>query len=85
MPLTARCFLPHRVLSALAHWSAIFGETEYLPLLAFPFVKLFQNNPLVCFEVTATVIGACRCPESQPDNQLRCSVTLLSAAFCLSQ
>ncbi|KAL4616977.1 TBC1 domain family member 31 [Arapaima gigas] len=45
-----------RVLSALAHWSAIFGETDYLPLLAFPFVKLFQNNPLVCFEVIATVI-----------------------------
>lgn len=46
-----------RVLSALAHWSAIFGEAEYLPLLAFPFVKLFQNNPLICFEVVATVIG----------------------------
>ncbi|XP_066540081.1 TBC1 domain family member 31 [Hoplias malabaricus] len=45
-----------RILSALAHWSAIFGETEYLPLVAFPFVKLFQNNPLVCFEVVATVI-----------------------------
>ncbi|XP_053494420.1 LOW QUALITY PROTEIN: TBC1 domain family member 31 [Ictalurus furcatus] len=45
-----------RVLSALAHWSAIFGEAEYLPLLAFPFVKLFQNNPLICFEVVATVI-----------------------------
>ncbi|XP_062320828.1 TBC1 domain family member 31 [Osmerus eperlanus] len=45
-----------RVLSALAHWSAIFGETDYLPLVAFPFVKLFQNNPLVCFEVVATVI-----------------------------
>uniref|UniRef100_A0A8C9RB14 TBC1 domain family member 31 n=1 Tax=Scleropages formosus TaxID=113540 RepID=A0A8C9RB14_SCLFO len=45
-----------RVLSALAHWSAIFGETDYLPLLAFPFVKLFHNNPLICFEVVATVI-----------------------------
>ncbi|KAK2844226.1 hypothetical protein Q5P01_010885 [Channa striata] len=45
-----------RVLSALAHWSAIFGEVEYLPLVAFPFVKLFQNNPMVCFEVVATVI-----------------------------
>ncbi|KAM6968049.1 TBC1 domain family member 31 [Aplochiton taeniatus] len=45
-----------RVLSALAHWSAIFGEAEYLPLVAFPFVKLFQNNPLLCFEVVATVI-----------------------------
>ncbi|XP_065101704.2 TBC1 domain family member 31 [Paramisgurnus dabryanus] len=45
-----------RVLSALAHWAAIFGETDYLPLLAFPFVKLFQNNPLICFEVVATLI-----------------------------
>lgn len=45
-----------RVLSALAHWAAIFGEVEYLPLVAFPFVKLFQNNPLLCFEVVTTVI-----------------------------
>lgn len=47
----------HRTLSALAHWSAIFGETPYIPLLAFPFVKLFQNNQLICFEVVATVVG----------------------------
>ncbi|XP_060099237.1 TBC1 domain family member 31 [Heteronotia binoei] len=45
-----------RTLSALAHWSAIFGEMPYIPLLAFPFVKLFQNNQLICFEVVATVI-----------------------------
>ncbi|XP_053287821.1 TBC1 domain family member 31 isoform X3 [Pleuronectes platessa] len=45
-----------RVLSALGHWAAIFGEVEYLPLVAFPFVKLFQNNPMLCFEVVATVI-----------------------------
>ncbi|XP_064501773.1 TBC1 domain family member 31 isoform X2 [Pseudopipra pipra] len=45
-----------RTLSALAHWSAIFAETPYIPLLAFPFVKLFQNNPLICFEVVATVV-----------------------------
>uniref|UniRef100_A0A3Q2ECX0 TBC1 domain family member 31 n=1 Tax=Cyprinodon variegatus TaxID=28743 RepID=A0A3Q2ECX0_CYPVA len=45
-----------RVLSALAHWAAIFAEVEYLPLVAFPFVKLFQNNPMLCFEVVATVI-----------------------------
>lgn len=49
--------LLRRVLSALAHWAAIFGEVEYLPLVAFPFVKLFQNNPMLCFEVVATVIG----------------------------
>ena len=45
-----------RILSAMAHWSAVFGETEYLPLLVFPFVKLFQNNQLICFEVVATVL-----------------------------
>ncbi|XP_061461954.1 TBC1 domain family member 31 [Rhineura floridana] len=45
-----------RTLSTLAHWSTIFGEVPYVPLLAFPFVKLFQNNQLVCFEVVATVI-----------------------------
>ncbi|XP_061529879.1 LOW QUALITY PROTEIN: TBC1 domain family member 31 [Phycodurus eques] len=45
-----------RVLSALSHWASIFGEVEYLPLLAFPFVKLFQNNPMLCFEVVATVL-----------------------------
>ncbi|KAM6283307.1 TBC1 domain family member 31 isoform 2-T2 [Porphyrio hochstetteri] len=45
-----------RTLSALAHWSAIFAETPYIPLLAFPFVKLFQNNQLICFEVVATVL-----------------------------
>ncbi|NXD77597.1 TBC31 protein, partial [Halcyon senegalensis] len=45
-----------RTLSALAHWSDIFAEMPYIPLLAFPFVKLFQNNQLICFEVVATVV-----------------------------
>ncbi|XP_064599017.1 TBC1 domain family member 31-like isoform X2 [Liolophura sinensis] len=45
-----------RILSALAHWSPIFGETQYLPSLAFPFIKLFQNNHLVCFEMIASVL-----------------------------
>lgn len=58
--LSAESVFPFfRVLSALAHWAAIFREVEYLPLIAFPFVKLFQNNPLLCFEVVATVIGTC--------------------------
>ncbi|NXY90472.1 TBC31 protein, partial [Alcedo cyanopectus] len=45
-----------RTLSALAHWSDIFAEMPYIPLLVFPFVKLFQNNQLICFEVVATVV-----------------------------
>ncbi|KAK3790424.1 hypothetical protein RRG08_015894 [Elysia crispata] len=45
-----------RILSALAHWSPIFGEIQYLPSFAFPFVKLFQNNHLVCFELIASIL-----------------------------
>lgn len=45
-----------RALSTLAHWSSIFGETDYLPGLVFPFVKLFQNNQLVCFEILASLL-----------------------------
>ncbi|XP_068723216.1 TBC1 domain family member 31-like [Montipora capricornis] len=45
-----------RTLSALAHWSAIFGEVDYLALLSFPFIKLFQNNQLICFEMIATIL-----------------------------
>ncbi|ESO96315.1 hypothetical protein LOTGIDRAFT_227074 [Lottia gigantea] len=57
-PLKSRKLLRvlQRILSALAHWSPIFGETQYLPMLAFPFVKLFQNNHLVCFEIIATLL-----------------------------
>ena len=45
-----------RVMSALAYWSPIFGEAEFLPMVAFPFVKLFPNNHLICFEFVATVL-----------------------------
>ena len=45
-----------RTLSALSHWAPIFGETPYLPFLTFPFVKIFQNNTLLAFEATATVL-----------------------------
>lgn len=45
-----------RTCSALAFWSELFGETPYLPLLAFPFVKIFQENKLQAFEVVATVL-----------------------------
>jgi len=48
--------LLERTLSALAHWSPIFAECDYLPLLIFPFVKLFQNNQVVCFEICASLI-----------------------------
>lgn len=46
-----------RALSALAHWASIFGEMQYLPGLVFPFVKMFQNNQLVTFEILATILS----------------------------
>lgn len=54
---TCEMLSARRVLSALAHWAPVCGETEYLPLVAFPFVKLFKNTPMLCFEVVATIIG----------------------------
>lgn len=41
-----------RILSCLAYYSPIFSEVEYLPDLVYPFVKLFANDELLCFEVT---------------------------------
>lgn len=46
-----------RALSALAYWAPIFGEAQYLPGLVFPFVKMFQNNQLITFELLATVLS----------------------------
>ncbi|XP_019849062.1 PREDICTED: TBC1 domain family member 31-like [Amphimedon queenslandica] len=45
-----------RTLSALSHWSPLFSEVDYLPPLIFPFVKHFQNNQLVIFEMVATIL-----------------------------
>ena len=42
------------ILSCLAHYSSIFSEVEYLPELIYPFVKLFANDELLCFETTLT-------------------------------
>ena len=45
------------VLIPLANWSSIFGEAEYLPLLVFPFVRMFPNNQMICFEIVATILS----------------------------
>lgn len=49
--------LMEKTLSALAYWSPIFSECEFLPLLIFPFVKLYLNNEVVCFEICASFIS----------------------------
>jgi len=52
-PLTSNRLLIklQRILSCLAHYSPIFAEVRFLPDLAFPFIKLFENEELLCFEV----------------------------------
>uniref|UniRef100_UPI00358F1C90 TBC1 domain family member 31-like n=2 Tax=Myxine glutinosa TaxID=7769 RepID=UPI00358F1C90 len=46
-----------RILSALAHWMPLFEVLGYLPQFVLPFVKLFQNNHLLCFEIVATLMA----------------------------
>ncbi len=49
--------LTQRVLSALAHWSPIFAEVDYLPALVFPFVRLFEgDDECASFELVAAVL-----------------------------
>ena len=45
-PLRSRKILRifQRNLSALAYWAPIFGELEYLPELAFPIIKYYENS-----------------------------------------
>jgi len=44
------------VLSALAHWSPVFGEAEFVPALAYPFVSLFHVDDLAAFETVMAVL-----------------------------
>ena len=45
-----------RVLSALGFWSPIFAEAGWLPMLVFPFIKMFPNNQIIAFEIAATIL-----------------------------
>ena len=50
-----------RTLSCLAHWSPIFGETDFLPMFIFPFLHVFESDPMTSFELIATLlIGFCQ-------------------------
>lgn len=36
--------------------SPVFAELAYLPIMIFPFVKVFGSNELACFETTMVVL-----------------------------
>jgi hypothetical protein len=45
-----------RTVSCVAHWNSLFGELDYIPIMIFPFIKLFQHSPIHCFEVVSSVL-----------------------------
>ncbi|XP_050509804.1 TBC1 domain family member 31 isoform X3 [Diabrotica virgifera virgifera] len=57
-PLEDKLFLTSlkKLLSNLVTWCPFFANVEYLPVFVFPFVKVFHNKPLACFEVVCTII-----------------------------
>lgn len=57
-PVTDRRLLGriNRVINILAHWSPVFGEVPFLPVLAFPFIKFFGSDDLICTEAVMTVL-----------------------------
>lgn len=46
-----------KLLNNIVTWCPFFANVEYLPVFAFPFVKVFQNKPIACFEAVCTIIG----------------------------
>lgn len=46
-----------RVLNNLAAWCPFFAHIKNLPLFVFPFVKVFQDEPIIGFEAISTIIG----------------------------
>ncbi|XP_018333575.1 TBC1 domain family member 31 [Agrilus planipennis] len=57
-PLENKLYLKNlrRLLSNLVTWSPFLKDVSYLPIFVFPFVKIFRNNPVVCFEAVCTII-----------------------------
>lgn len=45
-----------KIVSCLAFWSNVFSYSDFLPSFVFPFVKLFKNDALACFESVATIL-----------------------------
>ncbi|KAK8887202.1 hypothetical protein M9Y10_038240 [Tritrichomonas musculus] len=46
-----------RLLSALTYWHPPLAECDWLPGLVFPFLRLFERDSIVLFEVTMTIIS----------------------------
>ncbi|KAL1374003.1 hypothetical protein pipiens_018329, partial [Culex pipiens pipiens] len=45
-----------KTVSCLAHWSAVFAQCDFVPFFVQPFVRMFPNDSLLCFELVATIL-----------------------------
>lgn len=45
-----------KMVSCLAYWNPIFGNCKFLPNFVFPFIKVFENNLISCFETIITIL-----------------------------
>ncbi|CAG9820843.1 unnamed protein product [Phaedon cochleariae] len=45
-----------KLLNNIVTWCPFFANVDYFPVFAYPFVKVFQNKPLACFEAICTII-----------------------------
>uniref|UniRef100_A0A1Y1KEH7 WD repeat-containing protein 67 n=1 Tax=Photinus pyralis TaxID=7054 RepID=A0A1Y1KEH7_PHOPY len=45
-----------KLLSNLITWCPHFAHVTYMPVFVFPFIKIFQNEPIVCFEAVCSII-----------------------------
>jgi len=45
-----------RILSTLAHWCEFLTKVDFFPALVFPFVKSIENDDLVIFEITVSLL-----------------------------
>ncbi|EAY01099.1 hypothetical protein TVAG_442100 [Trichomonas vaginalis G3] len=45
-----------RLLSTLMYWHPALAECDWLPALVFPFLRVFERDSLITFEIVATVI-----------------------------
>lgn len=46
-----------KLLINLINWCPFFGNVTCLPLLVFPFVKIFKNEPTLLFEAVLTILS----------------------------
>ncbi|KAK5648993.1 hypothetical protein RI129_003885 [Pyrocoelia pectoralis] len=45
-----------KLLSNITSWCPHFAHVTYMPVFVFPFMKIFQKEPIICFEAVCSII-----------------------------